>query len=378
MCLHPGDYPLHVGNQMTAHLDRTTGYRGSFPRSAREVAAWQSGASRVEAMEPEMPIVDAHHHLFGSLDDTIHYRLEDLREDIAGGHRVLGTVYVEGYESGWRTTGPEALRPVGEVEMIVGLTGAPIQTRHGPCQVAAGVVAYADLTHGDAIAELLEQQRVAGQGRLRGVRHRTATDDGTVGRLIEDRPRPHLLGDPAFRRGFAHLDRFGLSFDAWIYHTQLSELIELADAFPNTPIVLDHVGGPIGVAEWKPKRAEVLAHWERDLRALAARPNVHVKVGGMGMTVFGFGFEDADQPPTASELARAWQPYIDLCVEAFGTRRCMFESNFPVDKQSCSYVELWNAFKLATRGLSQDERSDLFYRTACRTYRLPELMRVGS
>ncbi|MCC6196876.1 MAG: amidohydrolase family protein [Burkholderiales bacterium] len=356
---------------------RTDDYRGSFPRSSREAKAWHARAAAVTALEPRLPIVDAHHHLFGSLADTVHYPLEDLTRDLACGHRVLATVYVEAYESGWRTSGPEALRPVGEIDAIVALTRTPLPTPQGSCEVAAGIVGYADLTLGDEVADVLQAQKVAGEGRLRGVRHRAATDDGTVGRFIKDRPRPHLLLEPGFRRGFAHLERCGLSFDAWLYHTQLHELVDLADAFPNTIIVVDHVGAPMGVAEWRPKRLEVLAQWERDLRALAARPNVCVKIGGMGMVVFGFGFEHSDRAPTAVELARSWQPLIDVCIDAFGTHRCMFESNFPPDQQSCSYVELWNAFKLATRTLTDWERCDLFYRTACRTYRLPELERLG-
>jgi predicted TIM-barrel fold metal-dependent hydrolase len=353
-------------------------YRGSQPRNTRELSEWHALSPIADALEPDLPIVDAHHHLFGASTDSHFYRLDDLHRDVDSGHRVIGTVYVEAYSSGWRTTGPEALRPVGEVDMIVGLTGAPLQTRHGSCQVAAAIVSNADLTLGDDVVELLEQSVAAGEGRLRGVRHRTATDDGTVGSFIADRPRPHLLLDPAFRRGFAHLDRFGLSFDAWIYHTQLDELVDLADAFPNTTMILNHVGAPIGVAEFKPKRAAVLERWEKGVRALAARANVNVKVGGMGMTMFGFDFERAARPAASSELVRAWQPYIDLCLEAFGAKRCMFESNFPVDKQSCTYTELWNAFKLATRGLSPDERSELFHRTACRTYRLPQLARGES
>jgi len=358
-------------------LDRSADYQGAFPRSTHEVSDWHARVPAVDALEPELPIVDAHHHLFGSPADRLHYRLEDLQRDIGSGHRVIGTVYCEAYESGWRKTGPEAMRPVGEVELVVGLTGSSIPTTHGACQVAAGIVSHADLTLGDGVARVLEEQLSAGQGRLRGVRHRTATDDGTVGALIKDCPRPQLMADRGFREGLAQLGRFGLCFDAWIYHTQLGELVELADAFPSTTIVLNHVGAPIGVAEWKPKRAEVLEQWKTGLRSLAARPNVCVKVGGMGMTVFGFGFEKAARPATSSELLDAWRSPIDVCAEAFGSERCMFESNFPVDKQSCSYAEIWNAFKLATRGWSQDERRDLFHRTACRVYRLPELARLG-
>jgi len=151
----------------------------------------------------------------------------------------------------------------------------------------------------------------------------------------------------------------------------------LADAFPDTPIVLDHVGAVIGVAEYRLRHADIMAAWERGMRALAERPNACVKVGGMGMPVFGFGFERQERPATSGELVQAWRPYVEVCIDAFGTKRCMFESNFPVDRQSCSYTELWNAFKLATASLSKDERGDLFYKTACRIYRLPELEAAG-
>jgi predicted TIM-barrel fold metal-dependent hydrolase len=352
-------------------------FRGSFVRNTNEVAQWHARGAPSPALEPALAIVDPHHHLFGASTDALHYRIEDLREDVSGGHRVIGTVYCEAYESGWRTMGPEAMRPVGEIERIVALTQHPLETRQGHCRVAAGIIGYADLTLGDEVARVLEAELEAAQGRLRGVRQRTATVGGAVGRTIKDPPRPHLMRESAYRRGVARLERHGLSFDAWLYHTQLDELIELADACPNTTIVLDHLGAPIGVAEYRARRDEVLAHWRSALHALAARPNVRVKVGGMGMTVFGFGFERADRPPNADELARAWQPFIETCVGAFGTQRCMFESNFPVDKQSCSYVDVWNAFKLATQGWSGDERRDLFYRTACRTYRLTELEDVA-
>lgn len=362
---------------MGAHIDSPDDYRGSAPRTTRALHDWHALSAAPEALEPGMPIVDPHHHLFGAPEDALHYRLDDLRADLGGGHNVIGTVYMEAYESGWRATGPQALRPVGEVEQIVGLTGSSVRTAQGECRIAAGIVASADLCLGDAVTEVLEAEIAAGDGRLRGVRHHAATDDGTVGRFIKNRPRPHLLGEASFRQGFARLSRFGLSFDAWIYHTQLDELIDLADAFPDTTIVLDHVGAVIGVAEYRSRRADVLTYWEQRIRALARRPNIRVKIGGMGMPMFGFGFERAERPPASTELSQAWKPFIDTCIDAFGTTRCLFESNFPVDKQSCSYTELWNAFKLATTSLSQDERGDLFYRSACRTYRLPDLEAIG-
>ncbi len=352
--------------------DDLASYRGSMPRSTEELLAWHGKAQKEEALEPDLPIVDPHHHLFGNDTDSHYYRLSDLERDLTGGHRIVGTVYVEAYGAGWRKIGPQALRPVGEVERIVEICATPLATRYGPCTVAAGIVAHADLTLGHAVTEVLEAHAAAAQGRLRGVRQLAARDDGLVGRFIKELPRQHLLMNPDFRIGLSQLKKHGLSFDVWVYHHQLHELIDLADSAPETPIVLDHVGGLIGVGEFRSDRAAVVAQWKNDLRKLAERPNVYVKVGGMSMPVFGFGFEQRERPATSAELAQAWQPLIDTCIDTFGTRRCMFESNFPVDNQSCGYTELWNAFKLATRSLSPDERNDLFYRTACQVYRLPE------
>ncbi|MFP3606459.1 amidohydrolase family protein [Paraburkholderia sp. SIMBA_053] len=355
-----------------------TDYTGNLPRSNKELADWHRGVPQDAVLDPRMPIVDAHHHLFGSLQDRLFYRLEDLHQDIDCGHRVIGSVYVEAYESGWRSAGPESLRPVGEVEKIEQITRWPDAPSDDSCRVAAGIVSYADLTLGHAVGEVLDQQIAAGEGRLRGVRYRTATDTGTVGKLIDHPPRPRLLGETAFRQGFSELAPRGLSFDAWVYHTQLRELLELADTFPQTTIVLNHVGGPIGVAEYRSKRDEVLGQWTRGMRDLAARPNIRVKIGGMGMAVFGFGFERKDRPAKSSELVAAWRPSIETCIGLFGTERCMFESNFPVDKQTCSYAELWNAFKACTQGLAFEHRQNLFYRTACQTYRLTELEQLGN
>jgi L-fuconolactonase len=350
-------------------------FRGNAPKSTRELADWLARAPAAAAIEPAMPIVDPHHHLFGSLEDRVYYRLEDLKRDLDSGHRIIGTVHAEAYDSGWRKTGPEALRPVGETEMIVGLTRQPLSTASGECQVAAGIICHANLLLGDQVEDVLREHEAVAQGRLRGLRHRTATVEGAIGRLNPMEPR--LLSHPQFRRGVSRLARFGLSLDTYSFHTQIGELIELADAFPGTTIVANHVVVPLGVAEFRSRRAEVLREWRAGMRALAVRPNVLVKVGGMGMPIFGFGFEHRNRPATAAELALAWSPYIETCVEAFGTSRCMFESNFPVDKQSSTYCELWNAFKLATERWSHRERTDLFYRTACKAYRLPALERLG-
>lgn len=352
-------------------------YRGNQPRSTRDLVAWLARGAAATARDAEIPIVDAHHHLFGAPTDPLFYELGDLERDLSSGHRIIGTVYVEAYDSGWRTSGPEAMRPVGEIEKIIGLTGAPLSLPTGPCQVAAGIVGHADLSLGDAVEAVLDAEAEAGQGRFCGIRHRTATVEGAVGRVGKGHPRAHLLVDPVFQRGVACLGARGLTFDAWAYHTQLSELIALADAVPQTTIIVDHVAGPIGVEEFAANRAEILRRWEIDLRALAARPNIRMKIGGMGMALYGFGFEQRETPPTDVELAAGWTPLIETCIGIFGTQRCMFESNFPVDKQSGSYCNLWNAFKIAVQGCSRAEKADLFYRTACDVYGLPGLRQAG-
>jgi L-fuconolactonase len=358
-------------------IDNDALYRGAYPRSQPETRQWLARRPAESALEPDLPIVDAHHHLFGAETDPNYYRIEDLERDLAAGHRIIGTVYMEGYSSGWRTDGPQPLKPVGEVEMIVAKSREPLRIGDRSCRIAAGIVAHADLTLGAAVDAVFDAHEAAGDGRMRGIRHYTVSDDGVVGRFATKMQRPGLLADPDFRKGFARLEPAGLSYDAWTYHHQLGEVIDLVDAFPDTTIILDHVGGVLGVGRDRAQRDDVLACWENDIRDLARRDNVFLKIGGMGMTLFGFGFEHRDVPPDSIELARAWQPLIDVCIDAFGPSRCMFESNFPVDGQSCGYVELWNAFKRASLSLSADERADLFYRTACRVYRLPELERGG-
>lgn len=347
-------------------------YRGNQHRSTADLLEWQALTSPEAAPEPGLPIVDPHHHLFNTATDRLYYRREDMERDLSGGHKVVGTVYVAAYGAGWRKDGPEGMRSVGEVERIVRLSETPLSTPLGTCNLAAGIVSDVDLGLGDRVGEVLEAHVAAGAGRLRGVRHYTTYHDGSLSKFIPNAPR-HVMADSGFRRGFAQLKQYGLSFDALVYHTQLHELAELADAFPDTPIVLNHVGMPVGVLEFSSQRSEVRRQWDADMRRLASRSNVRVKVGGMGMPIFGNGFEYGEKPAQTQALVQAWQPLIEVCIGAFGPQRCMFESNFPVDKQSCGYVQLWNAFKRATRSYSASERQALFYRTACQTYGLPKL-----
>jgi len=323
---------------------------------------------REEIIEPDLPIVDPHHHLVDR-PETGRYLLHQLLADIGTGHNITATVYLE-WLSMYRATGRAELRPVGEIEFANGVAAMAASGTYGKTQVCGGIVGYADLTLGAAVEQVLEAMIVAGGGRFRGIRFITAShpDQAAWGSMVT---RPGgLLTDTRVREGFARLAPLGLSFDAWMYHTQLGELVELARAFPGTQIVLDHVGGPIGLGRYAGKRDEVFAEWSGRIRELATCPNVHIKLGGLGMRMFGFTLHAGELPPSSKELAAAWRPYVETCILAFGPERAMFESNFPVDKGSCSYAALWNAFKQIATGCSPAEKQALFSGTATGFYRL--------
>jgi predicted TIM-barrel fold metal-dependent hydrolase len=323
---------------------------------------------REEIIEPELPIVDPHHHLV-ERPETGRYLLPDLLADTGSGHNVTATVYLE-WLSMYRAQGPVELRPVGEIEFANGVAAMAASGTYGTTKVCAGIVGYADLALGATVEKVLEAMIQAGGGRFRGIRFITAShpDQAAWGSAII-RPAG-LLMDPKVREGFARLAPLGLSFDAWMYHTQLGELIDLAHSSPETPIVLDHVGGTIGLGPYAGKRDEVFAAWSGKIRELAACPNVHIKLGGLGMRMFGFTHHLGDLPPSSEELAAAWQPYIETCIDAFGPERAMFESDFPVDKSSCGYAAPWNAFKRIAAGCSAAEKVALFADTANKFYRL--------
>jgi predicted TIM-barrel fold metal-dependent hydrolase len=322
-----------------------------------------------DIIEPELPIVDPHHHLVDRAN-TGRYLLPELLADTGSGHNVAATVYLE-WLSMYRAAGPVEMRPVGEVEFANGVAAMAASGSYGGTRACAGIVGHADLLLGERVAPVLEAMIAAGGGRFRGIRYITASHPDAAARGSSVNRPAGLLLEPKVRAGFARLHPLGLSFDAWMYHTQLGELVALARAFPETPIVLDHVGGPIGIGPYAGRREEVLAAWRRGIADLARCPNVHVKLGGLGMRLFGFDVHAGERPPGSEELARLWRPYIETCIEAFGANRAMFESNFPVDKGSGSYHVFWNAFKRLAADASADEKRALFAGTARRFYRLP-------
>jgi predicted TIM-barrel fold metal-dependent hydrolase len=317
-----------------------------------------------EILDPARPIVDAHHHLWNR--PTIRYLLPELLEDVSSGHNVVATVYLEA-GAGYRPDGPEHLRPVGETEFAAAVAGASTGERLKAC---AGIVGYVDLAQPPRLVDkALRAHRAAGGARFKGVRGHAAWDASGLG--FGSRPQVKgLLLSEGFRAGFACLAKHGLSYDAWQYHTQLGELADLARAFPDTVIVVNHLGAPLGAGPYAGRRDEVFRDWKRGILALAACPNVFTKLGGMGTSLAALGFDSQPLPPTSDEIAAAMKPYVETCIEAFGAQRCMFESNFPPDKQSFSYRVLWNAYKKLALHASETEKQALFSGTASRAYRL--------
>jgi predicted TIM-barrel fold metal-dependent hydrolase len=322
-------------------------------------------ARRTEViLEPDLPIIDPHHHLWDRPGWC--YLLDDLLADTNSGHNIVATVFVQ-CRAMYRTTGPEEMKPVGETEFVnsIATSAAGCQTK-----VCAGIVGHADLRLGSRVQAVLEAHIRAGGGRFRGIRHITAWDpDPTLVHPAYVSP-PGLMADATFREGFACLAPLNLSFDAWLYHPQIGDLTALAQAYPDTRICLNHVGGPLGIGIYGGKRDEVFGHWSAAIHALANCPNVFVKLGGLAMRINGFDFHEKTIPPASEVLAAAWQPYFETCVKAFGAPRCMFESNFPVDKGSYVYASFWNACKILARAASAAEKHDLFSGTAARFYRL--------
>ena len=318
-------------------------------------------------LEPDLPIVDPHHHLY--IRQGLRYLVDELRADMDSGHNIVATVFVQA-RSMYRETGPVEMRPVGETEFVNGVAAMFASGVFGKTRACAGIVGYADLRMGPGLDALLAAHIRAGGDRFRGIRHITAWDaDSSLNNPDYPSP-PGLMGDRTFREGFSKLGPLGLSFDAQVYHPQIDELASLAGAFPDVKIVLNHSGVPLRAGVYQNRRDEVFARWKASIKSLAAHPNVYVKVGGLGMRYGAFGFSDQAEPPSSDAVAAAFRPYFEACIEAFGTSRAMFESNFPVDKVSYSYQVFWNACKRITAGASPAEKADLFAGTATRAYRL--------
>ena len=333
------------------------------------------------AIDPAQPIIDPHHHLWDrrprsavgrGVRQHLRYLGDDLIEDIRGaGHNVVDTVFVE-CRSMYRE-GDRPDRVVGETEFVQGVAAMAASGLYGEgVRCCAAIVGFADLTWEPDVVEDVLKAHMAASGNFRGIRHAHGwhASPAMAKSHHPTRDIEGLLGTASFRAGFAVLDKLGLTFDSWGYHGQLKEVAALAYAHPAVTIILDHIGGPIAMGPYESDRKALFDEWRAGIDAVAACSNIVVKVGGCGMVTYGFGFDNQDAPPDSATLATAWKPYLAYVIERFGPTRCMFESNFPVDKLSCSYANLWNAFKriAADLGLSAVERNELFYGTAARAY----------
>ncbi|MGD9933192.1 MAG: amidohydrolase [Dehalococcoidia bacterium] len=320
------------------------------------------------AIEPDLPIIDPHHHLWQRPGNR--YMLEELVADTAG-QNVRQTVFIE-CTSMYRADGPEEFKVVGETEFVQGIAAMSANGAYGPLRACAGIVGSADLALGDRVVPVLEAQIAASPNRFRGIRHRAAwAEPGQVPNQLPSQ-KAHVLVDPDFRKGFRYLRQYGLTFEAWLYHHQIKELASLARAFPDTTIIFNHLGGPLGSAPGA-DLDEIFKTWKPDIDEVAACPNVVMKLGGIQMVVNGFRWHEREKPPTSDELGARNRDWYLYAIEKFGPDRCMFESNFPVDRLSCSYTVLWNQFKKLTKDFPADERAAMFHDTAKRVYRLPDV-----
>lgn len=321
-----------------------------------------------DPIDPDLPVCDPHHHIWDRPNDR--YLLEELLKDVGGGHRIVQTVFVE-CRAMYKDSSPEEMRPVGETEFVQGIADQVARGQYGMTAVASGIVGFADLTLGNKVAPVLEAHMAASKDRFRGIRHISVWTPNPADIMAAHNAPKGLLLDPKFREGFAYLQKYNLSFDAWLYFPQLMEMVDLARAFPDTAIIVDHIGGLVRVGPYAGKDDEVFRDWKRGISALATCPNVSVKLGGLGTPRCGFGWYEQPTPPGSTEVAKAVAPYFNWCIEQFGVERCMFESNFPVDKASFSYTVMWNAFKRFSESFPSQERAALFHDTAVKVYRLP-------
>src|SRR6266568_5871635 len=323
-------------------------------------------------LEPELPICDPHHHFWDRRLQSMPYQrylLDELHADISSGHNVRSTVFLEA-RSMYRPDGPVAMRPVGEVEFVQGLAAASASGLYGPSRAAAAIIGHADLKLGAHVAPVLDALQAASPNRFRGIRHNVTWDphpevDNTAAHRMEKQ-----LASDQFRTGARVLARRGLSLEGWLYFPQLPELAAFAKAVPDLTIILNHIGGLMRVGPYANKDDEVLATWRRGIAAVAACPNVTIKLGGLGMPRTGFDWHTRSTPIGSEELAASMAPFMNYCIEQFSPNRCMFESNFPVDKVSFSYNVMYNAFKRLSKGYSAAERAAMFHDVAARVYRI--------
>ncbi len=316
-------------------------------------------------VEPDLPIIDAHHHLWDAPGRR--YLFDDYLADVGSGHRIAATVFVQCH-SMYRAFGPPELRPVGETEFVAGMAAQSDSGNYGPTRICAAIVGSLDPFLGDAVDPVLEAHMRAGGGRFRGIRLRTSWD---ASEEVHKLPTPPgVLRDPRTQAAIARIGKAGLSLDIWCFHTQLDEVLATCRAHPGITMVIDHIGGPIGIGPYRGRGDEIFATWRESLREIARLPNTVLKIGGLGMRFTGFDFHLQPDPPNSDRLVAVTKPCVDTCIELFGPSRCIFESNFPVDKAMFSYPVMWNAYKKIAARYTPQEKRDLLGGTAARVYRI--------
>ena len=329
-------------------------------------ADWLAKAPAEPILDPALPIIDTHHHLW---TERGAYLLDDMLAETATGHNVVATVFVE-CRTNYRADGPAELRPVGEVEWVNAVAEECESKHPGRTRVGAGIVGYADLTLGDRVEPVLAALAAAGKGRFKGVRNSAGWhEDPVIGNNHHGAVAGHYLRKD-FQAGLRRLAAMDLTLDALVFHHQHADLLALARACPEATIVMNHTGMPLGYGPFTGKLDEVRAVWMRHLPEIARCPNVIMKLGGMMMRLGSLDYNALPAPPSSEELARHWRPWIEPCIELFGPARCTFESNFPVDKMGIGYAALWNAFKRIVAGASAADKADMLAGTARRAYRL--------
>lgn len=329
--------------------------------------------SRENVIDPDVPIIDAHHHLWHGYGKPVPWQPDywhaEHGEDIKDGHNITATVFIEcGYR--YADDAAPALRPVGETRAINAYADQFSEATGSPCKAAAAIVGFADMTLGKNVDATLEAHLEAAPQRFRGIRQITPWDPSPEVRYPGFQIEEGLLLSDAFLAGFSRLQKYNLSFDAWLFHPQIPEVAELAKQFPETTIILDHFGGPIGVGPYEDKRGEIFQQWKRDIAQVAQQPNVYAKLGGLWMEHAGFHWQTHKTPPSSDALVEAGKDYFLQTIDLFGPQRCMFESNFPVDKISCSYRTVWNAHKKMIAQFSPAERHAMLYGNAKTIYRI--------
>jgi L-fuconolactonase len=344
---------------------------------AKDLEAWLK-LTQEEAIDPDLPIIDAHHHLWDRPGEP--YLLKEFLHDMEGGHHITQTVFVEAgsrakhkvfIEEGghYRRYGPREMRYVGETEFIQGIAAQSASGQYGPTLVAAGIVSFADLGIGAEVDEVLKAHVAASPNRFRGIRYKLR-GGGRSPDIMAFSKTKGVMADARTREGFACLQKYGLTYDSSHVFTQLPDIVDLAKAFPGITVVVDHIGCILGTGPYAGKRDEVFQEWKGYMKQAAGAPNIVVKLGGLGMERCGFGWHEMSKPPTSAELAKDMAPWLNTTIDLVGPDRCMFVSNFPPDKVSYSYTVMWNAFKRLTERYSKKERAALFHDTAARVYRL--------